>query len=547
MEKVLKTLDQRGEVYIKISKKHFADIKSAGRMMSIDGQDKSGENFYAYLNRVQYHVLKSKNIEFEILTPSSLKAGIEMCADIDGVKQWACYPTYNQYISLMQLFEQEFPGLCKLYEFGQSINGRKLLAVKISDNVEQEEEEPEFFYTSTMHGDETTGYVLMLRLIDYLLNNYDKDSRISEIINTTEIWINPLSNPDGTYYSGNTTVSGATRFNSNGIDLNRNFPDIEDPNGNPGQGGTFQQENLAMMDFLKNRHFVLSANFHGGAEVVNYPWDTWTSYEKKHADDGWYRLISREYADTVHANSTYYMTGFNNGITNGGDWYVITGGRQDYVNYTLRGREVTIEISDTKMPDPSQMPVFWEYNYRSFLNYIERVHTGVSGKVTDQFGNPVKANIFLKNYDTFNSDIFSDSLNGMYYRMLLPGTYQLLASRDGYNPAEFELTVGNGSQTILNIVLDKHPEGIETKEWVSFISNPVKENFRIVFEQNKPGKVIIELYHLTGQKIVSYIHQGYSGLNELLIPLNKLGAGIYICTVQTNQNFSKHKLVKLPD
>jgi hypothetical protein len=130
--------------------------------------------------------------------------------------------------------------------------------------------------------------------------------------------------------------------------------------------------------------------------------------------------------------------------------------------------------------------------------------------------------------------------------MLLPGTYQLVASRDGYNPAEFEINVGNGSQTILNIVLDKHPEGLETKEWMNFISNPVRENLRIVFEQNKPGKVIIELYHLTGQKIISYIHQGNSGLNDLLIPLSNLGVGVYICTVQTIQNFSKHKLVKLP-
>ena len=70
-----------------------------------------------------------------------------------------------------------------------------------------------------MHGDELTGYVLMLRFIDDILNKYNVDSRITNLVNEIDIWINPLANPDGAYAGGNNNVWGATRSNANFIDL----------------------------------------------------------------------------------------------------------------------------------------------------------------------------------------------------------------------------------------------------------------------------------------------------------------------------------------
>ena len=80
-------------------------------------------------------------------------------------------------------------------------------------------------------------FVLSLRLIDYLLNNYSVNDRVTEIVNNVEIWINPLANPDGAY-TNNNSVYGAIRYNANWVDLNRNYPDPEDgphPDGNPYQ------------------------------------------------------------------------------------------------------------------------------------------------------------------------------------------------------------------------------------------------------------------------------------------------------------------------
>ena len=69
-------------------------------------------------------------------------------------------------------------------------------------------------YTSSMHGGETAGYVLMLRLIDTLLSGYGITPKITNIVKNVEIWINPLANPDGTYWGGNNTVNQAKRTSS---------------------------------------------------------------------------------------------------------------------------------------------------------------------------------------------------------------------------------------------------------------------------------------------------------------------------------------------
>ena len=78
------------------------------------------------------------------------------------------------------------------------------------------------------------------------------------------------------------------------------------------------------MTLAETQHFVMSANTHSGSEVVNYPWDTWT---KLHADDNWWQMVSHEYADLAQLNSpSGYMSGFDDGITNGAEWYIINVG-----------------------------------------------------------------------------------------------------------------------------------------------------------------------------------------------------------------------------
>ncbi len=101
--------------------------------------------------------------------------------NVAGVYAWNMYPTYTQYDSIMRSFSRDYPSLCRLDTIGTSIRGKLVLALKISDNPLEDESEPQVFYTSTMHGDETGGFILMLRLADSLLKNYDVNARVKEL------------------------------------------------------------------------------------------------------------------------------------------------------------------------------------------------------------------------------------------------------------------------------------------------------------------------------------------------------------------------------
>ncbi|MCD4735749.1 MAG: T9SS type A sorting domain-containing protein [Bacteroidales bacterium] len=432
------------ELYLIIYSEGKNQTVELSKLVSIDNV--YGKTVVAYANRAEFEEFLRYDYFYVLSQHPGKSYNPEMKSEVDlkGLKDWDFYPTYEAFISMMQQFEANYPSICKVFSIGQSIEGREIMFARISDNAGQEEGEPQFMYTATMHGDETAGYVLTLRLIDYLLTEYGTNARITEMVNDIDIWINPLANPDGTYAGGNNSVYGATRYNANGVDLNRNYPDPEDgphPDGNP-----WQQETILFMELAENNHFDVSSNLHGGTEVCNYPWDTWATL---HADNDWWYYVCREYADTVHAHApTGYMDDYDNGITNGYAWYTISGGRQDYMNYFHQCREFTLEISDTKLLPENQLEAHWEYNYRSFLNYIEQSMFGIHGIVTDSItGNPVEAEIFIPGHDIDSSMVFSNLPHGDYHRPVHEGTYNLIVSAVGYYPKEIQNVQAQNRQT----------------------------------------------------------------------------------------------------
>lgn len=474
------------EVYFKFTLSDLTDLNSLTRIISIDNLE--GNTVYAYANETEFNEFQKLKYSYTLLTHPGKLIEPEMSSDIDGIAAWDVYPTYDAYIAMMYQFQSSYPNICRIVDAGNTVQGRKILFAVISDNVNQRETEPQFMYTSSIHGDELTGYVLMLRLIDSLLTTYGTNPRITNLVNNAEIWINPLANPDGTYRSGNSTVYGATRGNYNNYDLNRNFPDpIYGVNANQ------QIETARFRTVAEANNFALVANFHGGTEVVNYPWDTWTNEYpdyKHHPDEAWYQYISHLYADTCQANApSNYMNGYDDGTTNGGAWYIITGGRQDYTNYYRWGREVTIEISDTKLIPAAQLPSHWNYNRKSFINYMESVIKGVNGIITDTLGNPVKAKVTVLDHDLDNSEVYSDS-TGFYLRMLSPGTYSFRFETPDFYPQ----TINNvavssyNSLTILNVELVSSIIPVELISFNSSVSeNNVTLNWTTATETNNMG------------------------------------------------------------
>lgn len=326
-------------------------------------------NFYFSISQAQ--TLKLRPDAFPPVAENNDAKAIQMATTVDEMANWDRYPTYDTYIAMMHGWADRYPSLCRLDTIGTSVQGRLILAIYIQIQTDDDLYRPEFFYSSTMHGDEVTGYVMMLRLIDTLLSGYGTNQQYTNLINTTRISINPLANPDGTYNRSNNTVQGSMRYNANYVDLNRNYPD---PFGTDPLNDQ-QLENTAMIEYFSNHHFRLSANLHGGSEVMNYPWDSFTSYQRPHPDREWWKEVCKRFVDTSRMYSRNCFRDVNSeGYIAGGDWYVISNGRQDYVNYYHDCREMTMEVSSVKTLSSDQLPAYWRFLQHSLVNYIEEIH-----------------------------------------------------------------------------------------------------------------------------------------------------------------------------
>lgn len=351
-----------------------------------------------------------------------------------------------------------FPTITRLYSIGKSAEGMTLWVIEITDKPGQHEPgEPEFKYIGNMHGNEVTGRETLLLLARYLCENYGKVSSVTSLVNTTRIHIMPTMNPDGYKLSHEGDVSSVKgRANAHGVDLNRDFPDRF-------KRGTHSQapETRAVIEWLKNYPFVLSANLHNGALVANYPYDnSLTGYvvETLSPDDDVFRQLALAYASanpqmTKGDPCPGDSKGFLHGITNGAAWYNVNGGMQDY-NYVVSGcLEITVEQFCTKFPFARELPRVWKENKQSLLDYIARVHMGVKGFVLDQEHHPISgARITVEGRR--NVSPVTSAKDGDYWRLLVPGSYRVSAHAEGFESLTGDVEVSSGTEaTVFNFTL----------------------------------------------------------------------------------------------
>jgi hypothetical protein len=361
----------------------------------IDHLSSSGFELYGPKGTAQY--LKSLNLNF---------VNVSKAMDTKSVK-FLDYPSFEMNTRTLQNIVKKYPDLVTMTSIGKSTQGRELWMLKISDNVKTDELEPEFKYISSMHGDEITGRELTIKLIQDLLESYVAgDNEIVELINNTELFIMPSMNPDGSELR--------QRANARGKDLNRNFPDIT--NGEANSFNNREIETQLIMKYQPTRNFALSANFHGGAVVVNYPWDS--KYER-HPLDSMIQEISLKYADLNPEMRS--SREFSRGIVNGADWYVVRGGMQDWSYVFHNDLQLTIELSDDKWPNYSEIPAFYNKNKDSMIELIKVIHQGAGFAFTNKTLN-AKGTVKIMTNDGVSIGSFGFS-NGEFYKVLTPGKY----------------------------------------------------------------------------------------------------------------------------
>ncbi|MDK2972550.1 MAG: hypothetical protein PWP23_2305 [Candidatus Sumerlaeota bacterium] len=423
----------------------LAEIASLGT--DIDAVTADGVR--VYVTQAEFDALAARGHAIHWIPDEATESWYRITAEAEktGADKLA-YHSYAEMTAQLQAYAAQYPSICSLTSIGKSVQNRDLWVLTISDNPGVPEDEPGFKYISSIHGNEIVGMEVMLDLIQRLLEGYGTDARLTTLVDETEIHILPLMNPDGW------EASPASRYNANNVDMNRSFPSWSCGEADSTVGR--EPEIAAVMNWDATFQATLSANFHGGAMVANYPYDEcglcadYTCNESLTDDDDVLRAVSKAYSLAHGRMAT--SGGFTDGITNGVAWYALYGGMQDW-NFIWRGcMEITIELDAEKIPSTSRLPSLISENREPTLAFMEWVHRGVRGIVTDAAtGTPIKATVRVQGRDF---DTYTDLPVGDYHRILPPGTYTLEVTADGYVPATLpDIVVTDGSATRADVAL----------------------------------------------------------------------------------------------
>lgn len=174
----------------------------------------------------------------------------------------------------------------------QSIEGRNIWFVKISDNPNANESEPQVLYTALHHAREACSLSQLIFYMWYLLENYNTNPDIAATLNNTELYFVPCLNPDGYVYNQTTNPNGGGMWRKNrrvnagntfGVDLNRNYGNnwgFDNTGSSPtsssdtyrGTAPFSEPETQAIRNFCNSKNFVSALNAHTYSNLLIYPW-----------------------------------------------------------------------------------------------------------------------------------------------------------------------------------------------------------------------------------------------------------------------------------
>nr|KAF6417768.1 AE binding protein 1 [Rousettus aegyptiacus] len=393
--------------------------------------------------------------------------------------------SYKDLRQLMKVVNEECPTITRTYSLGKSSRGLKIYAMEISDNPgDHELGEPEFRYTAGLHGNEVLGRELLLLLMQYLCREYrDGNPRVRSLVQDTRIHLVPALNPDG--YEGSEFGNWALGlWTEEGFDIYEDFPDLNSvlwgaeerkwvpyrvPNNNLpiperylSPDATVSTEVRAIISWMEKNPFVLGANLNGGERLVSYPYDMArtpsqeqlmaaalaaargededeVSEAQETPDHAIFRWLAISFASAHLTMTEPYRGGCQAqdhtggmGIVNGAKWNPRSGTINDFSYLHTNCLELSIYLGCDKFPHESELPREWENNKEALLTFMEQVHRGIKGVVTDEQGIPI-ANATIS-VSGINHGVKTAN-GGDYWRILNPGEYRVTVQAEGYTPS----------------------------------------------------------------------------------------------------------------
>ena len=208
------------------------------------------------------------------------------------------YYTHDEIIDHLVELSEEYPQIVSNLEYlGDSYEGRGIYAIKLSDNPNIDEDEPEVLYTGLHHAREPMSYMNLFYYMYWLVENYNIDDEATSLLNNREMWFIPMVNPDGLVYNQeispngggmqrknhrNTCSNNDDQYDWDGIDLNRNYAyqwGFDDEGSSPdpcsqtyrGTNPFSEPETQIIRNFIENHNFLITLNYHSYGNLLIHP------------------------------------------------------------------------------------------------------------------------------------------------------------------------------------------------------------------------------------------------------------------------------------
>ncbi len=425
-----------------------------------DWVQKNNIDFQIYRENIQLDIIADEEVtdylELNNYVYEVISTETEWKRDIPGYRNYsevtlelqdiaADYPDFTQLTTLGK-------SQCYLYyesEYGDSNYidfQHEVWCIKLSDNPETNEDEPNVFFVAEIHAREPISLEVDMYILNYLVSNYGIVDSVTNWINTTQIWFIPLMNPDGhklvtegwhTMHRKNMRDNDGDEMpdysSVDGVDLNRNFGYVWGNNGasnNPtsqiyhGPYAWSEPETVYARDLLRSYKFYAGVTYHSSGQWVLYPLGHLPgvcSYDHEVMGD-----LATAMAETI---PTIYGTGHYIPAQAVDFGYTCQGTMGDWGYAEQRIFSFTIELATTYIPPESQVEEICQDNLQAALIMIDRInYATVTGNITDVHRHPLVAEIYVTEIDSVQGmtpvePVRSDSTFGRYYRPLLPGTY----------------------------------------------------------------------------------------------------------------------------
>ncbi|MBU1719510.1 MAG: zinc carboxypeptidase, partial [Bacteroidetes bacterium] len=239
-----------------------------------------------------------------------------------GLGSFAGFYTYDEMLAELDSMQARFPNLVSLKQVvgtHNTIEGRQIMYVKISDNPAIDEPEPEVLYTGLHHAREPASMQQLFFYMYYLLENYNTNTEIHALLDNLELYFIPCVNPDGYIYNEVNDPAGGGLWRKNvkdngdgtfGVDINRNYGyewGYDDAGSSPdgssdayrGTAGFSEPETQSMKEFVESHEFKLALNYHCYSDLLIYPWGFIEDYFTPDS------LIFREFARLMTLENGY--------------------------------------------------------------------------------------------------------------------------------------------------------------------------------------------------------------------------------------------------